>query len=502
MLLFSTLLPINKGMTKDDFIKLVIRWNKESKYQSNVIPGVQWNGERSIRFGDEYLWLDIQEYRKKNIIAVRFEKIEADGVIWDTDYIVNFDERKIAIRLDRSYSQDAIVDNQKYSTPHFITLLIEEGYLERDFDLPMQRTPHVVDECSLPKLAEIIKDEKKYAFPIVYVSRTVNNEEPVDVGILAGRLKGVAHVLVQEDRKHNSILRGLCDDQNDFNGAIGVYFPNQAVVPKKFMYRETEGFDTLLLERVCRFVIQYSSTKVLSPLYTWQGVNNAILRDGLQSQITERIAAENARKKAEDETNRLLETRDEEEKRIKKQARDEAVNEANTLIESADEEMKDLQRRINELTKANEALQAENQGLKAKFDSVDSEPILYMGGEYEAYPGEIKDILLSVLSEAIPGLYENSRRVHVVKDIIANNDYKHTSDSRAEELKRLLKTYDGMPSKLKQDIERLGFIITDDGKHYKLQYHGDDRYTATLAKTPSDVRGGKNALQTIIRMVF
>ena len=98
MLLFSTLLPINKGMTKDDFIKLVIRWNKESKYQSNVIPGVQWNGERSIRFGDEYLWLDIQEYRKKNIIAVRFEKIEADGVIWDTDYIVNFDERKIAIR--------------------------------------------------------------------------------------------------------------------------------------------------------------------------------------------------------------------------------------------------------------------------------------------------------------------------------------------------------------------------------------------------------------------
>ena len=59
-----------------------------------------------------------------------------------------------------------------------------------------------------------------------------------------------------------------------------------------------------------------------------------------------------------------------------------------------------------------------------------------------------------------------------------------------------------MPAKLRQDIERLGFEISDDGKHYKLRYHGDGRYTVTIAKTPSDGRSGKNTLQDLIHLVF
>lgn len=132
MLLFSTLLDINKTMTKDAFIQLVIEWNQESPHENNIIPDMLWNGKRNIRFGADGLWLDIEEYRNENIIAVRYEKKEGDGAIWDTDYVMNFNSMKMAVRLDRSYTSDALNTDPKFSTSHFITLLIERGYIKKD----------------------------------------------------------------------------------------------------------------------------------------------------------------------------------------------------------------------------------------------------------------------------------------------------------------------------------------------------------------------------------
>ena len=128
MLLFSTKLDIIDNMTIDDFISLVIEWNQGSKHVENTIPNIIWKGERNIRYGDSSLWLDIQEYRNKNIVAVRYEKREEDGIIWDTDYVMNFSTHKMAIRLDRSYTEDALVTNDKFSTPYFLAMLIRKGY--------------------------------------------------------------------------------------------------------------------------------------------------------------------------------------------------------------------------------------------------------------------------------------------------------------------------------------------------------------------------------------
>ncbi len=85
-------------MTKDNFVRLVIEWNQRSPHIENVIPNIVWNGERNIRFGNENIWLDIEEYRNKNIIAVRYEKRESDGIIWDTDYVMNFSDMKMSVR--------------------------------------------------------------------------------------------------------------------------------------------------------------------------------------------------------------------------------------------------------------------------------------------------------------------------------------------------------------------------------------------------------------------
>ena len=95
-----------------------------------------------------------------------------------------------------------------------------------------------------------------------------------------------------------------------------------------------------------------------------------------------------------------------------------------------------------------------------------------------------------------------SRRADVVTDIIQNNDYQKLSESKAAEVKRLLKDYNGMSARLRQAMKDLGFEITEEGKHYKLTYYGDDRYQATFAKTPSDFRSGKNDAQITINIAF
>ena len=171
-------------------------------------------------------------------------------------------------------------------------------------------------------------------------------------------------------------------------------------------------------------------------------------------------------------------------------------------MESFDEDIARLQKQIDELTRTNEALQFENQGLKAKLDSSDLVPVLYMGDEYEFYQGEIKDLILSTLSDTLSNIPQKSRRMDVIKDIINSNDYKRLSEQKAEEIKRLLKNYNGMSGRLKQALIDLGFEITEDGKHYKVTYYGDDRYHTVFAKTPSDGRSGKNNAQAVIRMSF
>ena len=95
MLVFSAVLPVRSALTKDDFLRLVVEWNRTNPYAENVIPGLAWNGESHLRCGGDSLWLAADELPGKNIVAVRYEKRTADGVVWDTDYVADFSQREV-----------------------------------------------------------------------------------------------------------------------------------------------------------------------------------------------------------------------------------------------------------------------------------------------------------------------------------------------------------------------------------------------------------------------
>lgn len=54
---------------------------------------------------------------------------------------------------------------------------------------------------------DVMSGKTKYHLPIIYISRTEDDQEPVDAGLLASRLKGVAHVMVQDIRQTRAVYR-------------------------------------------------------------------------------------------------------------------------------------------------------------------------------------------------------------------------------------------------------------------------------------------------------
>ena len=499
MLLFSTILDIVDNMAIDDFISLVIEWNQGSKHLENVIPNIIWKGERNIRYGDSSLWLDIQEYRNKNIVAVRYEKREEDGIIWDTDYVMNFSTHKMAIRLDRSYTEDALVTNDKFSTPYFLAMLIRKGYVKNDGDLPVLNEPIYITNENMELLTDVITVKKEYKLPIVYVSKTELDKDPVDVKELAWRLKGIAHVFVQTSRLMTDFMISHCGQQIEKNGEIGVYYPNQTLTSKRFTYRVTDGYDEKLQKVTVNTVIKYCNTKVVGELYTWFGVNNALLQDKLESQ---RVKREDAENRLADALYQLISTEtahNEEREAIVKKAQDEA----NSILDEFQAELDEYKAQNDRLNNEVARLQTENYGLRNKLASNDSEPILYMGDqEQDIYPGEVKDLVMSTLVAHLKHIADGTRRYDVICDVINSNDYQELGEKRKAEIHRLIDGYKRVTPVIKSGLRDLGIEITEDGTHCKLKYNGEDRYMSVLAKTPSDVRAGANNASEINKLFY
>ena len=86
-------------------------------------------------------------------------------------------------------------------------MLIEGGYLKADNGLEVRRTPLIIDEDNLDIAVDIMTGKRRTRLPVVFVSKTSDNEDPIDVKALAGRLKGAAHVLVQGDYGTGAVLR-------------------------------------------------------------------------------------------------------------------------------------------------------------------------------------------------------------------------------------------------------------------------------------------------------
>ena len=421
-----------------------------------------------MKFVHNNLKLEIEEYRNENIIAARFEKLE-DGVIWDSDYIMNFNDMKMVVRLERSFTEDAKEIRSQFATPHFLKMLIEEGFVVPDNGLEVSFISTNINEGNVKLLSQIINSEIKFSLPVVYVSKTYDNNDPLDR--LARYLRGVAHVLVQESSDTSSMIRQMCNDKNPYYGAIGIYYPTTTYHKNRFLYKPYMDPE-YVLKTITRTVIDYTTSQEHGDLYTWEGVRRALLRDRLHSQYQKRTSAE----------------------------RD--VKEIEELLESVDNEIAELQKENEELNQKIRNLQSENNVYKSTFNRSKSNPVLNYGNEEDYFPNEIKEFILEELFKSLVGIQRDTRRFHIISDVIEKNEYTGVLREKKEKIKQLLKNYSGLNPKLEQNLKELGFTVIAANDHYKLIYNDDARYTFTMAKTPSDNHAGANNASVINTNVF
>ena len=463
MITYTTKFPVTDSLTKDEFVKTVIKWNQGSPHDK--IEGVDWDGKSySLKWEQDRISLEFQEVDTDGIIASRLRKEDEHG-IWTTDFVLNTEKHYLSVSVAMVTTEFTTDFAPTFYPPYFVKLIVYCGYSGEDSSLHVSQKAHLASDCG--ELIKKVSDkEVKMSLPIVYVTRAKEAEIEFNIDNLAFRLQGVAHVIYEPD-DYEQKLRLDIDSENGYENKAIIFYPSS--------WKQIDIIDCAektmdyIEESIVNAVYSYMIQRVRKDVDTWDGILN------------EQLHLKNIE---------LLKSK-------------ESVEEENDfLYEEFGEQLKKLEdtnaRQNNEIQR----LTAEVQGLRMKFANHSQTPIIFSGEETDLYEGEIREIVLEILEEYKKSCHDGSRRQHVIDDILQSNEYKHLPEKKREILKKALKGYRSLNGSLKGELEALGIEITSDGKHYKWSYFGDNRYVVTAAKTSSDGRSGMNLSATMEKLML
>lgn len=467
MVTYTTKFPVNELFDKEEFVKLVIKWNQGSKFDK--IDDLSWNGQDyECEWSQNNISLKIQEIESESIIASRLSKEDEHGM-WFTDFVLNNSQGTLAVSVSLETTELTTDFFPTYYPPFFVKMVLFGEYAGKDNGIDVQNKEHNVTEC-LTFLTGVVTKKIISELPVVYVSRTIEGYNPLDVNKLAFRLQGVAHVISEpaEDIKFEG-LTDILNDAEEKSGKIFIFYPSHNKKSRIINLTGSSREPEFLEDCIVNDVYNYMNSRMRKAIDTWDGVSTEKLHIINRNLLNDHSAIEEENKYLYDVFGGQLEK----------------MEESNVKL-------------TNEIQR----LTAELQGLRMKYSDRDRLPVLYLGEERDLYSGEVKEIILEIMSEYQKTCKKDSRRWHIISDLMESNEFKGIPEKRREQLKNALRGYKTLNGSLKSLLETLGFEISDDGKHYKWTYYGDHRYVVTAAKTCSDSRAGMNLSAIIDKTMF
>lgn len=120
----------------------------------------------------------------------------------------------------------------------------------------------------------------------------------------------------------------------------------------------------------------------------------------------------------------------------------------------------------------------------------------------EAFPGEVREHVLAVLSDGLEAAQSSGRerRAAVLEDVLAANKPGSELERRRRELKQIIKdTGSFVDARTIAALEKIGFKCVSGNKHWKLDYAN---IRMPISKTPSDRRGAQNTATDLANRCF
>lgn len=468
MLSFATEFPVNHSHTAPDFLRALQVWLLGSPHTQLIqddLAGLDSPREWSMEKGGERINLLRLRSSDQDAAAVRYTRRD-NGLEWNTNIVFSRDNSDswVAIRVscESSHPSARLPAAKK---PVLVRTLLNELGGALDGTLRLDTTPHRFGNVDIATAARLILGQAGCRLPIVYVSAGFGGNYIIDPDRLASDLAGMAHVVVEPNRPFSLRLKIDVASENVYGGTVGIYWPDGGGRRSFFVGREFES-----PEDIARAVFDEVRTALTNrralDRCTWAWVQERASRQAFEA------------------------------------LRAEGSQEIEKYVDEFDKELAAKQQRIEDAEREIRRLQADLRIYEARLP-VGSGSLLQTGNEQDLYVNELLGIVRAALEDACTRVTADSRRNHVLTAILrANPLSEDTAASMREKLRQLLRDSRGMDRPMKRGLEEMGFSITEEGKHYKLVFQEDDRYTFTLPKSGSDHRGGLNAAGDIGRLLF
>lgn len=467
MLSFSAEFPIDAGLSLSDFLESIRDWiagSPHSQFSLQELDAILHQHTFEIRAKGQTI--------KGNRIGSQVEHSAAFQIIMvngDTEYTTYIVFSKIpsdcwiSVRthVESAHPTLRLPPAKK---PILVRLLLDRFGGALDGPLEIRTKPHFLGNDDIDTAAQIILGLAQCWLPVVYVSCGFDGQYIVDPQRLALSLSGMAHVVVEPNRPFSQRLKIEVQSANSYGGSIGLYWPNAAGRRSFFLgrsFEEPSEIEGAIVDEVRAALLNRR------PLYrcTVAAVEEASSRAKLEAlRASGNVGIE------------------------------EYVRTFDRELAARKTALDDSEREIKRLT-------AEIRKYEADA-SIGHRIALSLGVEQDLYSYESYGVVIDAVRDALSRVQRDSRREHILESIVRANTLAPPQNEFKEKIKGILRGYVSMDNPTRTSLEKIGFHISEDGKHIKLVYRQDDRYTFALAKSGSDKRGGLNSASDISKRLF
>lgn len=467
MLSFVAEFPIDPKHNRGGFLKAVKGWILKSPHtalKAGNLDSISLDGATTIGVGGDKIETLMTSNDVGESAAIRYTQDDGD-ISWETTVVFSRTSQDawVAIRTSRE-SRHPAVRLPPARKPIIVRNLLNDLGGGIDGPLTVSEAPHRLTNNDIDLAGRLISGGAESHLPIVYVSCKFDGSHAINETAIARDLSGMAHVVLEPNRPFSRRLQIEVNSANVYGGTIGVYWPHGQGRRSIFLRREFDD-ETSLRKAITDEVRAALTNRRPLSRCTWSAVQ----------ETTSRIAFNSLKASGSHEVEKYVEAFDAELK-----AKDE-------LIADAEREIARLQAEVRK----HESRMTSGTGVS-----------LRTGLERDLLRNEMLDVVLDSLRDAESRAIPDSRRHHIISAILDNNPRTGLIETKRTEIKEMLRDYTSMDAKTRKGLEGLGFSISADGKHHKLIYQEDDRYTFILSKSSSDHRAGLNCASDISKKIL